>query len=125
MSANGLHPEGLVASLGSEVANGFVAGDRTMPQRRNRSSRLAALAVGLALLLTPTAVHAFTCAIGETIAISLCQEDACTDGFRVENLRVPHTMCKTRPVVRDLTDQERVNFRDIIQRFEREAPNGI
>ncbi len=124
MSGNGAHPEGLVSPLGSEVANGFVARDRTRPQRRDHSSRFAALAVALALISTPTVVHA-SCVVGKIIALSLCQEDACTDGFKVENLGVPHEGCKTRPVVRDLTDEERANFRDIIQRFEQEAPNGI
>ena len=69
--------------------------------------------------------HPVACEKGKIIALSLCQEDACTDGFQVENLSVPHTMYNTRPVVRDLTDQERAIFRDIIQRFEQEAPNGI
>ncbi len=105
------------------MANGVVA-DRTMPLRHIRSSRIAALAVGLALLLLPTEVHA-VCAMGKIPALSLCQEGACTDGFKVENQHIPHTYCKTRPVVRDLTDEERANFRDIIQRFEQEAPNGI
>ncbi len=127
ISFNGPHPEDLDSPLGSEATNGFVAGERTRPQRRNRCARFAALAIALALISIPTAVHAYSysCAPLKTIALSLCQEDACTDGFQVENLHVPHRNCETRPVVRDLTDEERANFRDIIQRFEQEAPNGI
>jgi hypothetical protein len=125
MSANGLHPEGLVSPLGSEVANGFVAGDRTRPQCRNRSARLAALAVALALISTPTEVHAYTCAPDKTIAIALCQEGACTDGFEIDHESIPDTMCGRRPVVRALSDEVRSSFQQIAGHLDQKDLSGV
>lgn len=85
--------------------------------------RRAVLTVVVALFSWPITAQAFICNEQKIVAISMCQEDLCFGGFKTENL--PLKYCKTRPVVRELTDGERVNLSAIIERFEQETPNGI
>ncbi len=127
MSASSPNSEDLASPLRPEVSKGFAVSNRTVPRHHNRWPLLAAFAVGLVLILMPAAVHAFYCTYEDTYWISLCKEGACTQGFTIEHRSIPHykNRCKTRPVVRDLTDTERANFKSIIQQFEHEVPNGI
>lgn len=101
-------------------------GSGTKPQRHNCASLLAAIMVGLALLSTPTAALAWSCAFeGEITAVALCQGDACTAGFKVEDELVPGTLCEPRPAVRALTDRERASFSQLIRHVEQKALAGI
>ncbi len=127
MGGNTPNSEGLASPLRRTVSNRS-AGDLSARRHRGRYPLLAALVIGFALLSTPAAVHAFTCAASdyvETHSISLCKEGACTQGFTIEQRRIPHTICRIRPVVRDLSDYELANFRTIVRHLGHEMPNGI
>ena len=90
-----------------------------------RCLRLAAFVVPLALLLTPMTSHAYTCAPNKTIAIALCQEGACTDGFEIDHESIPDTMCGRRPVVRALSDEVRSSFQQIAGHLDQEDLSGV
>lgn len=101
-------------------------GSGTKPQRHNCASLLAALTIGLVLLSTPTAAHAWSCLMeGEITAVALCQGEACTAGFKIADEVIPGTLCEPRPAVRTLTNRERANLTQLIRHVEQRAPAGI
>ena len=76
---------------------------RRRPSSRSRKLSAAAFVAFLALVATTGTSHAWQCVVpSPTIAVVLCEDGVCSEGFGIDHV-LTDIGCKMRPVVRELS----------------------